>query len=117
MNLDGYRRGILLFNSEAFFDAHEVWEDVWRDAEGLEKKFLQGLVQLAVAFHHYSTGNVTGARSVLERARKNLAECPASFGEIDSSSLLESLARWQETLSTGGPKPGFPKLEERLDRF
>ena len=116
MDLDGYRRGILLFNRGAFFDAHEVWEDVWREADGLEKKFLQGLIQVAVALHHQSTGNLAGAGSLLERACKNLAVCPASLGEIDSTALLESLARWRETLSAGGPKPGFPKLEVRLDR-
>ena len=111
MNLDGYRRGILLFNREAFFDAHEVWEDVWRDAEGLEKKFLQGLIQVAVAFHHHSTGNIAGARSLLERACKNLAECPGEFGGIRVTALLASLAKWREVLSSGALKLELPKLE------
>lgn len=110
MNTEAYRRGIELFNSGAFFDAHEAWEDVWRGAEGLEKQFLQGLVQTAVAFHHYSTGNVTGAGSVLERARKNLAACPEEFGEIRVTQLLESLERWSEVLATGEPEPTLPQL-------
>lgn len=116
MDLGAYRRGLELFNSGAFFDAHEVWEDVWRDAEGLEKRFLQGLIQVAVAFHHYSTGNLAGASSVLERARKNIAECPAEFGGIDLIALLESVAKWQEGLRVGGPYPGLPRLETRQVR-
>jgi predicted metal-dependent hydrolase len=95
VNLDGYRRGILLFNSGAFFDAHEVWEDVWREADGLKKKFLQGLIQVAVAFHHYSNGNVAGARSLLERGCKNLAECPEELAGISVTALLVDLATWQ----------------------
>jgi predicted metal-dependent hydrolase len=110
VNLDGYRRGILLFNREAFFDAHEVWEDVWREADGLEKKFLQGLIQVAVAFHHYSNGNIAGARSLLERGCKNLAECPEEFAGISVAGLLGVLVEWRETLVLGGPKPAFPNL-------
>ncbi len=110
MNLEEYRRGIELFNRGVFFDAHEVWEDVWRAAEGLEKKFLQGLIQVAVAFHHHSTGNVTGARSLLERACKNLAGCPGEFGEINLTAFLESLERWSEVLATGEPEPALPQL-------
>ena len=60
--------GIELFNRAAFFDAHEALEDVWRAAPQAEKKFLQGLIQVAVALHHYGNGNTAGARSVLRRA-------------------------------------------------
>ena len=44
-----YRQGVELFNRAAFFDAHEALEDVWRAAPLAEKKFLQGLIQVAVA--------------------------------------------------------------------
>src|SRR5579863_1708504 len=73
MNAEGYQRGIRLFNAREFYEAHEVWEDVWRESHGLEKKFLQGLIQAAVALHHHSTGNVVGACSLMERSRRNIA--------------------------------------------
>ena len=57
----GFSRGIALFNHGEFFEAHEVLEDVWRAAPPGEKKFLQGLIQVAVSFHHRSTGNLIGA--------------------------------------------------------
>ena len=110
MDTNGYRRGIQLFNREEFYDAHEVWEDVWREAEGREKKFLQGLIQVAVAFHHHSTGNVTGARSLLGRAGKNLAGYPEEFLGIGVADLLESLTKWQAVLSSGGSTPALPQL-------
>src|SRR3981081_3156347 len=66
-----YLHALDLFNRACFFDAHEVWEDVWRAAPPEEKKFLQGLIQIAVAFHHHSTGNIIGARSLLERGTRN----------------------------------------------
>ena len=79
MESDQYLRGITLFNQADFFDAHEVLEDVWRAAPPENKKFLQGLIQVAVAFHHYSTGNRVGMRSVLERAIRNLSEPSGTF--------------------------------------
>jgi predicted metal-dependent hydrolase len=111
VNADGYHRGIRLFNAREFYDAHEVWEDVWRESHGLEKRFLQGLIQAAVAFHHHSTGNVVGASSLMERAHKNLAACPASFGGIVVRALLESLEDWRAALARGAPTPQHPLIE------
>lgn len=111
MNVDGYVRGIQLFNQRHFFDAHEVWEDVWRAAKGPEKKFLQGLIQVAVAFHHHSTGNLVGACSLLDRARKNLVGYPPEFGGIQLGALLVSLAKWRDAVASGSPAI-FPTIDE-----
>jgi uncharacterized protein len=110
VNADGYHRGIRLFNTRDFYDAHEVWEDVWRESEGLEKRFLQGLIQAAVAFHHHSTGNLAGAYSLMERGRKNLAACPQEFGGIHVNELLESLAQWRAALACGAATPAHPVI-------
>jgi uncharacterized protein len=106
----GYARGIELFNEQSFYDAHEIWEDVWRESTGDEKKFLQGLIQAAVALHHHSTGNVVGACSLLERSRKNLAVYPEDFGGIELAALIASLSAWRDSLLSGSSKPAFPKV-------
>jgi uncharacterized protein len=106
----GYAHGIELFNEQHFYDAHEIWEDVWRESVGYEKKFLQGLIQAAVALHHHSTGNVVGACSLLERSRKNLAGYPEDFGGIRVTAFVVSLAAWRESLLAGRPNPAFPKV-------
>jgi predicted metal-dependent hydrolase len=105
-----YRKGIELFNGRRFFDAHEVLEDVWRENSGPEKSFLQGLVQLAVAFHHHSTGNSEGARSLLQKAHKNLSGYPQDFGGIRLGVLLKTLSAWQSALEQGVPPPPLPRL-------
>jgi len=108
---DAYFRGISLFNHAQFFEAHEVLEDVWRATAGEEKRFLQGLIQVAVAFHHYSTGNKVGARSLLGRSARNLAAYPENFGGIQLASLLETLAQWRRALDHGSPLPSLPRIE------
>ncbi len=107
MNSEGYRRGIGLFNAGEFYEAHEVWEDVWRDAAGLEKKFLQGLIQAAVALHHRSTGNAVGAGSLMARGLRNLEDCPAEYGGIRLEELRKALGEWREALERGegGERP------------
>jgi hypothetical protein len=105
-----YLRGIRLFNSGAYFEAHEVLEDVWRAAPVPEKTFLQGLIQVAVGLHHHSKGNFVGARSLLSRAARNLSGYPEDFGGIHLPALLHSLAQWQHALTEGGSMPPLPQF-------
>jgi predicted metal-dependent hydrolase len=109
---DQYLHGIALFNKADFFDAHEALEDIWRAAPPENKKFLQGMVQIAVAFHHYSKGNRIGMRSVLERAIRNLSEPSGSFGQIQLAVLLQSLGQWREALDNNLPLPALPRIHE-----
>jgi uncharacterized protein len=108
-----YLRGITLFNQAEFFDAHEALEDIWRAAPPENKKFLQGLIQVAVAFHHYSTGNRVGMRSVLERAIRNLSQPSGSFGIIQLMPLLQSLSQWREALDNKTSLPDLPRVHLR----
>lgn len=115
-DLKDYHRGIALFNRGEFFEAHEVLEDVWRAAPAREKKFLQGVVQIAVAFHHHSTGNHRGMRSVLERAIHNLEQDAGRFGGIDLKQLAESLNQWREAMDEHKPLPTLPRIELRTEK-
>jgi len=109
-NGERYQLGIRHFNAREFYDAHEIWEDVWRESHGVEKRFLQGLIQAAVALHHHSTGNVVGACSLMERARRNLAGCPAEFAGIRVEELLEVLGEWRAAIIDGEAAPVCPVI-------
>jgi predicted metal-dependent hydrolase len=110
-NQSEYLHGIALFNQGKFFDAHEVLEDVWRAAPHEEKKIWQGLIQVAVALHHYSTGNRVGMRSVMVRAMKNLAGHPRGFHGVQIPRLLKSLAGWLEAFDNDQTLPALPRIE------
>jgi len=103
--------GIALFNAGRFYDAHEVLEDVWRELSGEDRRFLQGLIQVAVAFHHHSSGNLDGARSLLARGAATLAGAPHDFLGISMPPLREALERWQAALAEGSPAPALPCLQ------
>jgi len=100
LNDQDFNRGLDLFNRAHFFDAHEVLEDVWRSLprDRPTRRHLQGMVQLAVAFHHASTGDHVGARSVLERAMRNLNGADRSFPDLDLDRLRAELELWRRHL-------------------
>jgi predicted metal-dependent hydrolase len=108
-------RGLNLFNRARFFDAHEALEDVWRaqPRASTAKKHLQGLVQLAVAFHHESRGNLRGARSVLDRALRNLNGAETSFPTLDLGQLRADVADWQKHLAGAVARPTLPQIAAR----
>jgi uncharacterized protein len=108
---EAYKHGLELFNRGEFFDAHEVLEDVWRAAPAEEKKFLQGLIQVAVGLHHYSRGNVVGARSLLGRAHRNLSEYPGRHGGIDLAGLRAQVERWLGALQNEDSAPALPRID------
>ena len=92
--LDLFREGLIFFNAGQYFEAHEVWEDVWRStAKGPLRNFYQGLIQAAVGLHHLHRGNTAGARSQLTKSIENLGGGAAEDLGIDAESLIAELNR------------------------
>lgn len=67
-----YLRGIAYFNACEFFEAHEAWEELWKNYSGDLRLFYKGLIQAAVALHHFGNGNIRGARKVYGSSRSYL---------------------------------------------
>src|SRR5207244_11259054 len=91
--LDPVQEGIRLFNEEYFFEAHEVLEDLWKREHGKPKLFLQGLIQICAAYHHFQNGNLIGAETLLERGAQKMRSYPADYLSIDTAKLLAPGAR------------------------
>ena len=114
VEFEACREGIELFNRAAFFDAHEALEDVCGAAPQPEKKFMQGLIQVAVAMHHHGNGNLAGARSVLRRAFRNFS-LPERLWRLPVGGLLNSIAEWQRALDEGlAVLAGFSRSSSRI---
>ena len=96
-----FLEGIALFNRGEFFDCHEALEEVWLELSGERKKFLQGLIQVAVALHHLRNGNRVGAERLLAAAVEKLAGDSPEREIIDVDALLAALAPLRQHLGTG----------------
>jgi hypothetical protein len=94
----------MLWSEGLFFEVHEVLEAVWQRESGDRRVALQGLIQVAVAYHHLAHGNRRGARTLLRDGRARLAGMPAdSLPLVDVETLLADTAAAEAALSTAGP--------------
>ncbi|MGO8994519.1 MAG: DUF309 domain-containing protein [Polyangiaceae bacterium] len=113
MSDDAFLRGARLFDRGEFFQAHEAWEEHWLvETDEGTKRFLQGLIQVAAAFHKLVV--VQDAESALRLIAKGLAKldesAQANVG-VSIPAFREGLRRY-EVLLAGGRIDVFaiPKL-------
>ena len=98
-----------LFNEGLFFEVHEVLEAVWLKQEGDARPLLQGLIQIAVGFHHLENRNLNGALSLLREGREKLKGfCRERFG-LNLDRFLEQADECRRTIESLG--------SEAFDRF
>ena len=97
-----FARGIAHFNAQEYFEAHEVWEELWLVAQEAEKTFLQGLIQVAAAFHHHKRENARGARSLLAAGVAKLQGFPDHHRGIALNDLRREAKNWLEGIEAGG---------------
>ena len=88
-----YLGGILFFNARDFFEAHEVWEGLWLDSGGPERRFVQGLIQAAVALYHFGNGNVRGAYKLYHSSRKYMEAYGGHYLGLDNTEFWRQMER------------------------
>jgi predicted metal-dependent hydrolase len=86
-----YLQGIAHFNACDFFEAHEVWEELWKNYSGDLRLFYKGLIQAAVALHHFGNGNIRGARKVYFTSRNYLNAYRPVCDGLDLEQFLPQL--------------------------
>jgi hypothetical protein len=111
-NLGALADGLRCYRSQEFFLAHEYWESVWIQCRHQEKIFLQALIQLACAFHHFQRSNLRGATSQLTAALRKLQNFPALYGGVDVATLREEMGDWLLALAAEDARsqPPFPQI-------
>ncbi|MGH3078501.1 MAG: DUF309 domain-containing protein [Gaiellaceae bacterium] len=97
----GLEQGIDLIRAGAYFEAHEELEDEWREAPAGERDFLQGLVHVAVAWHHAARGNRPGCERQLEKAARRLAPYRPAHRGVDVDRVLAGVAGAQALVASG----------------
>jgi predicted metal-dependent hydrolase len=81
--------GLALVRAGRGFDAHELFEDLWRAAAPPERDLYQGLVHVAVATYQDGRGNDVGRTRQLEKALRRLAPYAPAYEGIAIAPLLE----------------------------
>lgn len=91
----------LLFRAGLFFEVHEVLEEAWRTLVGERRVFVQGLIQVAVGFHHLAHDNPRGAAALFAAGRTKLSAGPSEANGVDVGALLAGLRVWEGAAAAG----------------
>ncbi len=113
-----FLEGIHHFNARRFWEAHEAWETIWLEAESDLDQYLQGLIQMAAAYHHVQRRTYRGAPRLFAAALKRLEAFPLICCGVDRTKV-ESAARrhraWLEETAAAPQEPlevsEYPKLD------
>ncbi len=84
-----FYRGLEEFNSEAFFEAHEVLEDLWHEYRDPDRTFIEGLIQIAAAYYHLQSHNIRGAVSQFTKGGEKLSHYLPTYQQVSVAELLE----------------------------
>ncbi len=108
-----YLAGIVLFNRHDFFEAHEVWEDLWHETAGEDRRFYQALIQAAVALCHFGNGNLRGATKLFRSARDYMQRYAPQHMGLDVTRFWDEMGRCFAAIIEQ-PEPVSGSLDESL---
>tara|TARA_B100000401_G_scaffold408978_1_gene326140 strand:- start:335 stop:706 length:372 start_codon:yes stop_codon:yes gene_type:complete len=95
---DLYNSGLNSFKNKQFYEAHEFWEELWIDYKLTDPKFIQGLIQLSVAYFHITNLNKKGAISLFKKCSVKLKLFAPCHREINVSNILKKIQMSQDLL-------------------
>lgn len=112
-----FKSGLKSFNDGYYWEAHEAWEELWREQVGEGKKFTEGFVQFAEAYHFAKGGKFSSAVYVFEKAISSLRcferiECLVSMSSsiAEAAELLQSIRFSQADQKGPFRLPKKPKI-------
>ncbi|HJT17380.1 MAG TPA: DUF309 domain-containing protein [Thermoanaerobaculia bacterium] len=109
-----FLEGIENFNARRFWEAHESWETLWLEAESDLVKFLQGLIQIAAAYHHVQRGTYRGATRLFAAGLTKLEPFPRVCCGVDWAEVEAAARRHWKWIENAPDEPleasEYPRL-------
>ncbi|MDQ2943268.1 MAG: DUF309 domain-containing protein [Candidatus Dormibacteraeota bacterium] len=114
----GLQRGIDLFNSGRYWDAHEAWEQEWMpDRRGPDAGFYKGLIQVAAGCLHYGRRNRRGALNKWRSGANYLRPYLPAHRGVCLSPLVESIDRFLAAMNPREwPELAMPTIVQESQR-
>tara|TARA_B100000700_G_C14480805_1_gene595060 strand:+ start:176 stop:547 length:372 start_codon:yes stop_codon:yes gene_type:complete len=82
-------KGIDYFNEKNFYHAHEIWEELWTDYALKDALFIQGLIQLSVAFFHITNLNLKGSNNLFTKCLPKLKKFPSNHRGLNLAEIID----------------------------
>lgn len=107
-----FKRGVELFNSEEFFECHEVLEEIWTHSQQPDRWFLQALIHFAVGFHHHGRGNRNGATRQLGKGLSKIRGYLPEWDGVRTGEIAGEVRERLDTIEAGGTFDGYPRISQ-----
>lgn len=95
-------QGVEQFNQRQFYDCHDTLEALWIEASQLEKKFYQGILQVAVGLYHLSNSNWRGAVILMGEGLGRLQAYLPDHANLDIATFVADTNLLLKTLQAAG---------------
>lgn len=95
---EAIKRAVQLFNDERYWEAHEVLEYIWKNATGIEKEILNGIILVAAAFVHDEKNEPDVCIAILRRARIKFDRASGMYHGIATNRIVDIIS---ESVNTG----------------
>lgn len=99
----GWLQGIDEFNRREYYACHDTLEALWMDAVDPDKKFYQGVLQIAVGCYHLHNHNLKGAIILLGEGSGRLPYYQPVYAGIDVTALISDTRQLLQTLQSIDP--------------
>jgi uncharacterized protein len=106
-------QGIHEFNAGEYYACHDTLEALWMDSIDPDKRFYQGVLQIAVACYHLHNRNWRGAVTLLGEGVGRLPYYQPVYAGIDVAKLIEDSSNLLKTLQSIGTE-GMSDFVDRL---
>jgi predicted metal-dependent hydrolase len=98
-----FLKGIDEFNEGLFFECHETLEEIWLEDHGEDRKFYQGLIQVAAGYFKLQQNVPAGALKLWRTGIDKLEPYRPAFLGIDVDALIEAVNRDLRDLDRAQP--------------
>ena len=100
-----FLKGIEEFNQGLYFECHETLEEIWLEENGEDRKFYQGLIQIAAGYFKLRQGVPVGAIKLWRMGLEKIEPYGASYQGIElqsfSISVRDNLAKLEAAQQEG----------------
>lgn len=90
---DGFAKGVTAFRDGDYYLAHDLWEAVWHSYSPSDRRFLQGLIHIAVGAYHLQCGNRKGCRSQFRKAADKIGLFAPRHWGIEVERVLDGIQK------------------------
>jgi hypothetical protein len=85
------QKGIDEFNRQLFFECHETLEEIWLEEHGEERRFYQGIIQIAAGYFKWQQGVPAGAIKLWRMGLEKIEPYGSTHLGVDLATFVEAV--------------------------